>query len=249
MPLQAIETRRLYRQIADQLAGLIAAGEYPPGTRLPAERDLAEQLGVSRPSVREALIALEVEGLVEVRSGSGVYVLPPSIAERPSRRSDVPGPFDVIRARWLVEGDICGLAARAATAEQLAAIDETVKAMGQCRSDDPAWIELDQQFHLRIAQATGNAALVLMVKTLWDQRTDPLYLQLEHRFNPLDSWSHAVQEHGAIYRALAARDARLATQLMHKHMENAEARLSSSALGSEGDATHEHASAGRSVAG
>ena len=72
MPLQTIEPRRLYRQIAEQLRGLIRAGEYPVGARLPPERDLAAQLGVSRPSVREALIALEVEGLVEVRMGSGI---------------------------------------------------------------------------------------------------------------------------------------------------------------------------------
>ena len=71
MPIQTIEPRRLYRRIADQLRSLIEHGEYAVGTRLPPERDLAAQLGVSRPSVREALIALEVEGLVEVRMGSG----------------------------------------------------------------------------------------------------------------------------------------------------------------------------------
>src|SRR4029453_6235463 len=74
MPLQAVESSRLYRQIAEQLRGLIAGGEFTAGSRLPAERDLAKQLGVSRPSVREALIALEVEGWVEVRIGSGIYV-------------------------------------------------------------------------------------------------------------------------------------------------------------------------------
>ena len=74
MPLQAVDNRRLYRQIADQIAGLIERGEYAVGARLPPERDLAKQLGVSRPSVREALIALEVEGKVEVRVGSGVFV-------------------------------------------------------------------------------------------------------------------------------------------------------------------------------
>src|SRR5215207_4206711 len=74
MPLQAVESSRLYRQIAEQLRGLIVDGEFVAGTRLPAERDLAKQLGVSRPSVREALIALEVEGWVEVRTGSGIYV-------------------------------------------------------------------------------------------------------------------------------------------------------------------------------
>ena len=75
MPFQSIEPRRLYRQIADQIRALIKSGEFPAGSRLPPERDLARQLGVSRPSVREALIALEVEGMVEVRIGSGIYVL------------------------------------------------------------------------------------------------------------------------------------------------------------------------------
>src|SRR5208283_98148 len=77
MPIQSIEPRRLYRQIADQIRALIRSREFPAGARLPPERDLARQLGVSRPSVREALIALEVEGLVEVRIGSGIYVLGP----------------------------------------------------------------------------------------------------------------------------------------------------------------------------
>ena len=74
MPFQPIEPRRLYRQIADQLRQLIQTGEFAVGSKLPAERDLATKMGVSRPSVREALIALEVEGLVEVRMGSGIYV-------------------------------------------------------------------------------------------------------------------------------------------------------------------------------
>src|SRR5205807_3545845 len=75
MPIQALEPQRLYRQIAEQLRKLMTKGEFKPGERLPAERDLAKQLGVSRPSVREALIALEVEGWVEVRTGSGIFVL------------------------------------------------------------------------------------------------------------------------------------------------------------------------------
>jgi DNA-binding FadR family transcriptional regulator len=75
MPLQPLEPQRLYRQIAEQMRKGMISGEFPVGARLPAERELATQLGVSRPSVREALIALEVEGWVEVRTGSGVYVL------------------------------------------------------------------------------------------------------------------------------------------------------------------------------
>ncbi len=99
MPLQSIETRRLYQQIAQQLQQLITAGEFAPGSRLPAERELATQLGVSRPSVREALIALEVEGWVEVRTGSGVYVLERSAHSGERLPVNAWGPLEVIRAR------------------------------------------------------------------------------------------------------------------------------------------------------
>src|SRR5512141_848960 len=120
MPLQAVESRRLYRQIADQIAALIEKGEYGAGERLPPERDLAKQLGVSRPSVREALIALEVEGYVEVRVGSGVYVLgaPP---ERGSPLAADSGPFELIRARWIIEAECAALAAKNATRAQMKA--------------------------------------------------------------------------------------------------------------------------------
>src|SRR6266568_9235541 len=105
MPIHSIEPRRLYRQIADQIRTLIRSREFPAGARLPPERDLARQLGVSRPSVREALIALEVEGYVEVRVGSGVYVL----GQRPADRTDTlpadSGPSELIRARWLIESE------------------------------------------------------------------------------------------------------------------------------------------------
>src|SRR6478609_7586299 len=113
MPFQSIEPRRLYRQIADQIRALIKRGEYAAGSRLPPERDLARQLGVSRPSVREALIALEVEGLVDVRIGSGIYVL----ARGRNARDEVQaasGPFELLRARWVIEGECAALAAKSA---------------------------------------------------------------------------------------------------------------------------------------
>src|ERR1044071_8733938 len=103
MPFQSIEPRRLYRQIADQIRTLIRSREFPAGTRLPPERDLARQLGVSRPSVREALIALEVEGLVEVPIGSGIYVLGPRNDGEPATAVHAAlGPFELLRARWVI---------------------------------------------------------------------------------------------------------------------------------------------------
>src|SRR5947207_12906638 len=96
MPFHSIEPRRLYRQIADQIRGLIKSGEFPTGSRLPPERDLARQLGVSRPSVREALIALEVEGMVEVRICSGFYVLDCTAPPVPNGSVYTAVPFNLI---------------------------------------------------------------------------------------------------------------------------------------------------------
>jgi DNA-binding FadR family transcriptional regulator len=101
MPIQVIEPRRLYVQIADQIQALIAAGEFPPGSRLPAERELAKRFGVSRPSLREALIALEVQGYVDVRPGSGIVVTKPSSVAPDGFGEE--GPLDVLRALILIE--------------------------------------------------------------------------------------------------------------------------------------------------
>ena len=97
MPLEAVEASRLYRQVADQLRSLIDSGEYAVGSRLPTERELAEQLKISRPTVREALIALEVEGRVRIRVGSGIYVTEPADAA-PAPSAVIEGPFELLRA-------------------------------------------------------------------------------------------------------------------------------------------------------
>src|SRR3989441_13014817 len=99
MPIQSIEPRRLYRQIADQIRTLIRSGEFSAGSRLPPERDLARQLGVSRPSVREALIALEVEGMVEVRIGSGIYVRGGTVPAVAHHMDAAAGPIVILPAR------------------------------------------------------------------------------------------------------------------------------------------------------
>src|SRR5436190_11073512 len=176
MPLTAVENRRLYRQIADQIAALIARGEYGAGQRLPPERDLAKQLGVSRPSVREALIALEVEGYVEVRVGSGVYVTGAKRTAAPQTLPADSGPFELIRARWLIESECAALAAKSATKTQVRAIEDALAAMQDDTEKGVMPLTNDRLFHLRVAEASGNSALALVVQTLWDQRTGPRVL-------------------------------------------------------------------------
>ena len=228
MPLQAVENRRLYRQIADQIAALIERGEYKVGARLPPERDLAKQLGVSRPSVREALIALEVEGYVEVRVGSGVYVVGPKAEDAAQPLSTDSGPFELIRARWLIEAECAALAAKNATKAQVRAIEEALDAMEAERDKGMMPLGADRQFHLRIAEASGNSALALVVRTLWDQRTGPLFLRLEHHFDTPALWTVAIREHRDIVAAIARHDPAAARGAMRRHMNHAAKRFSTS---------------------
>jgi DNA-binding FadR family transcriptional regulator len=229
MPFQTIEPRRLYRQIAEQIRSLIRSGEYPPGARLPPERDLARQLGVSRPSVREALIALEVEGLVEVRIGSGIYARGPWAeggGEGPPAVHAEAGPFELLRARHAIEGECAALAARSAKKAQLAAIRDALAVMQREFDDDRQPLAGDELFHVRIAEATGNGALVAVVKRLWDERTGPLYKQLEHHYDSPALWTAAMAEHRAVLKAIAARNPSGARTAMHRHLNQAFKRFS-----------------------
>ena len=218
MPLQNVEPRRLYRQIADQISVLISEGEYSAGARLPAERDLAKQLGVSRPSVREALIALEVEGLLDVRVGSGIYVTRPGKRRRRDALQGDSGPFEVIHARWLIEAECAALAAKNANPAQLAAVREAHAGMVKESKRDHNPLAADRLFHVSIADASGNSALVLVVQTLWDQRMGPLYRSLERKLEYPKMASETVREHQAIVSAIVRRDPRAARSAMRRHM-------------------------------
>ena len=234
MPFQSIEPRRLYRQIADQIRTLIRNGEFPVGARLPPERDLAKHLGVSRPSVREALIALEVEGLVEVRIGSGIYVQAPGARNGakaagrggPDDGGAKAGPFELLRARYVIEGETAALAAKSAKKGQVAAIEEALETMKHELDDDRQPLDGDRMFHVRIAEATGNGALVAVVDMLWEDRTGPLYKQLEHHYDSPSLWHTAMAEHRAVLKAIAAKDAAAARAAMQRHLNQAYKRFS-----------------------
>jgi GntR family transcriptional repressor for pyruvate dehydrogenase complex len=229
MPFQSIEPRRLYRQIAEQIRGLIRSGEYSPGARLPPERDLAKQLGVSRPSVREALIALEVEGLVEVRIGSGIYVQRPAAkgnGEDSTAVYAVAGPFELLRARFVIESECAALAAKTAKKAQITAIEEALGQMQQELDADTQPLSGDRLFHVRIAEATGNGALVAVIKMLWEERTGALYKQLEHHYDSPPLWTAAVAEHRAVLKAIAARNVTGARTAMQRHLNQAYKRFS-----------------------
>ena len=225
MPLQTVEPLRLYRQIAGQIATLIENGEFAVGARLPAERELAMLLGVSRTSVREAIISLEIAGLVDVRVGSGIFVTGGSARGRrgvAGEGADAgPGPFELLAARKLVEGEIAALAAKKATTADLAALRASVERMEAAVEDYATREATDRDFHIGLARATGNGSLEQVVEGLWDQRAE-LWQRTQLHFHTRKLAERTVRDHATILRAVANGDEDAARVAMHRHLARVE---------------------------
>jgi GntR family transcriptional repressor for pyruvate dehydrogenase complex len=239
--LAAIQNRRLYSQIADQLADLIASGAYPPGDYLPPERELAARLGVSRSSVREALIALEVLGIVDVRVGDGVLVLKTLAGQgrnslmrrvmhltRPGPDPELPvtldldveiPPFALLQARRLIEPEAARRAATRATAEQLAGIEAALKQNKEDNRLGSATHPGDRLFHIRIAAASGNAAYEQFMILLLGHRYGAMFQRLQRLYASTDMPRRSEHEHEAIWAAIQAGQPEAAHEAMQRHLD------------------------------
>ncbi len=208
---------RRYRQVADRLAQRIVGGEIPPGARLPSERDLAAELTVSRPTLREALIALELMGYVEVRGGSGVYVRRP---EGDRRTADIgPGAFEVLEARKIIEADVAGIAAATITPEILVELRDCVLEMLTAYEKGDVPDDADRRFHVTIARATDNGVLLAVVEQLWAYRAQSNTFQVLEKRAGWDNLRYiAIEDHVAILKALEAHDAAAARAAMTRHI-------------------------------
>lgn len=229
MPLQAVEPQRLYRQIAEQLRSLIVQGEFALGQRMPAERDLATELGVSRPSVREALIALEVEGMIEVRTGSGIYVRSNTPKATSPEAEDAPtswGPLEVMSARLVVESEVAALAATHAQKADIQAMRDGLAQMREAAARQQVPRHGDEAFHAAIAQACGNGVLLDTVQRYWQARDGQLFERLGDYFESPSSWQAAIAEHEQVLSAIEARDPVAARKAMNKHLKQAHKRYS-----------------------
>jgi DNA-binding FadR family transcriptional regulator len=235
MPIRPLETRRIYLQIADQLTELIDTGEFPAGGRLPSERELAAILGVSRPSVREALIALEIGGRVHVRGGAGVFVSRPlPAADDAAVEQD--SPFELLRPRRVVEGEIAMEAARKALPEDLAAIRAAVDDLSRCDDGferrecwratctpaDGRADAADREFHLAIAKATHNGPLLSVAQGLWKRSRSAPWKRTEQHFRSRRLRAAILRDHRAILAAIETHDARRARAAMRRHLEQVE---------------------------
>ena len=226
MQLRAIEPQRLYQKVAEQIGDLIRQGTWREGDRLPPERDLAAHLRVSRPVVREAMVALELAGFVEVRTGAGTYVRnpgPDAYVKVAGEGEAGPSPFELIAARRVIEGETTALAADNPAPDlvsgleaAMAKMDHDIRQGTQSASneDDGDW-----QFHVRIAAATGNATLEAIVSQLWLGMRRPLFRALSDRVRLPQNARRALSEHRRITDRIVARDPAGARTAMHEHLD------------------------------
>jgi DNA-binding FadR family transcriptional regulator len=227
MPLETVAPpNRLYRQVADQLRHSFDAGEYAVGDRLPPERALAERMGISRPTIREALIALEVEGRVRIKVGSGIYVAEPP--RSPAAPATGEGPFEILRAREFIESAVAEEAARLASPSDIAAIDAVLARMSEDSHPSQTTIAQDRDFHISIASILGNSVLVRVIGDLFDQRMTPFFTRLSSYFENSESWRSALAEHRAVRDAIAGGNPERARAAMGDHLRNSQERFSKS---------------------
>jgi len=216
-----IQTDRAYQKLAANILELVRQGEFVVGQRLPSERALAERFDVSRTSVREAIIALELQGVVEVRGGSGIYVCQTQGAplRLPLAQETGAGPFELLRARCLIESEI---AASAATARKDGDLDRMFGALATMREkmdDKEANEAADRMFHLHIAEASGNSVLVQTVTNLWDMARGPIWTQIEQHFHSPALRLKSQDDHQRIFTAIVAGQPDAARLAMRAHLE------------------------------
>ena len=220
-PLRLVRPKRMYEQLAEQIEGLIRDGTFRAGARLPAERDLADQIGVSRPSLREALIALETAGLIETRVGDGTYVradIGPAPVFPLSGAGDLgPGTLEQFEARRALECMAAELAAARATEAERAALRVCLDRMSAmvAAGENPG--EQHRIFHTGLADACGNGIIARSVRELWRARNAPMWETLRRRVETHESWRAGLRFRTRLLDALAARNGSAARREMERH--------------------------------
>ncbi|ASQ15731.1 FCD domain-containing protein [Enterobacter cloacae] len=227
--IQLTEPKRPYQKVGHALRQMITNMNYIIGDKLPPEREIAETLNVSRALVREALIMLELENIIEVRKGSGIYVVAlPYLRERAATDPctlNAAGPFELLQARQLLESNIAEFAATQATPVDIANMRSALKR--ECDELNTGEGETgDREFHLAIAQATHNSILVELLKQSWAWReNNPMWLKLHTRITNKDYRKEWMTDHQVILASMIKKDPALAKEAMWQHLEHVKQRL------------------------
>lgn len=209
-PFRVIRQQRLYEQIAEQIEEFIRARDLKAGDRIPAERELAVEFGVSRPSVREAMIALETAGLIEVRTGEGTFVrrvVPRGMPVLSWSQSDPgPGALEQFEAREAIEPEVAALAAGRVTGAQLAELAGWIAAAAARFAKGELADEEDHAFHVRLAEFSGNLILAGVVRHLWDLRASEMWRVIRARVAQPEHRTQTIEYRRAILAALERGD-------------------------------------------
>jgi DNA-binding FadR family transcriptional regulator len=224
-----IKTKKVYMQVLEQIWDLIKNGKLKPGDKLPPERVLAERLGVSRPSVREGMVALEILGLVDSRGGKGNIVKNVDnssiLKENVQHLEEEESPFELLEARKIVEVDVAGYAAQKAQTEDIALIKHSLHSMREIvdklsvSKEYEKGMEFDREFHISIARATHNAVLLRIVTTLLENLKEDLWVRLKEK-----SWAipgtpqEYLKEHEEILEGIEKKSSVIARRKMYQHL-------------------------------
>ncbi|ACS84783.1 FCD domain-containing protein [Musicola paradisiaca] len=218
---------RLYQEIGNKIRSKILDGHYPLGARLPPERDIAEEYAVSRSVVREALIMLELENLIEVRKGSGIYVVQiPQPEDQTTAADSGYGPFELMQARQLLESEVAAFAAMQATKNDIIKMKQAIEQERQALDHGNVDESADELFHCLLAQSTQNSVLANMVYDVWQARKrSPMWRGIHSHTVDFSYQRQWLEDHQRILRAVSRRDAKLARQEMWQHLENVKNKL------------------------
>lgn len=215
-------SKKVYQQIAEQLAAQLDAGVFRAGDKLPTERELAARMGVSRTSLREAMLALEFNGRVEIRDRAGIFVRPQPEVPAPAAfgTESPPGPYEVLEARRLIEGDLTHRVCLRADDAAIDAIVSAAETLNRIDLDDlDTFQTYDRAFHVLIAQAAGNSVLADMAIALWDQRDGPLWSTWYRGTSSTQNRRRSASEHAEIATLIKARQATAARAAMERHID------------------------------
>lgn len=217
-----LRQRRLYQQVAEILARRIQEGDFEAGRSLPSENDLAEEYGVSRNVMREALVALEILGLVSVRAGAGTFVNPRPQPIRISlatiSATTGPSPMAVLEARKAFEGEVAFAAALNASAEEIEALQSLLNQVSAAPLDQLDVFDWPRSFHVGVARATRNPVFVSVVEAIWEAMSGPMFSGLRARVSLKQLDSH-VKTRQRIIDGIRSHDAVSARAAMHDHID------------------------------
>ncbi|MCT8158844.1 FadR/GntR family transcriptional regulator [Pseudoruegeria sp. SHC-113] len=232
MPFQKIEAEKLSRSVVRQIEQLILRGILRPGERLPSERELAERLGVSRPSLREAIADLQERGLLEARAGAGIFVAQVLEAAFSDAlvtlfASHDEAVFDYIDFRRDMEGLAAERAARLGSDTDLKVVDTIFRKMEVAHSKrNPAdEAALDAEFHLSIIEASHNVVMLHMMRSMFGLLREGVFYNRQIMFKQRTTRDSLLEQHGAINRALQARDPVGARAAVEAHLSYVERAL------------------------